>query len=360
MPRILLEKRRETPWWLDVALPGVSVALALGAGALLLLALGVSPWEAYGVMLRGSLGDWYGVGETVVKAIPLATAGLAVALAFRMQVWNIGAEGQIYMGALATAAAVRYAFVDHFLVMLLLMIAASALAGGLWGALAGWLKGRWGVNEIISTLMMNYIAVYLVDYFIYGPWRDPASLGFPMTAPFPEAARLPQFFDSRVHVGLLFALLLAGAISFFFRWTRWGFEIRVLGENPRGAHYAGIPYVRNVVLLMFLSGAVAGLAGMGEIAGLQGRLQHGFSAGYGYTAIIVAWLARLNPLAILGVAFFLGALLVGGDTLQVVMRLPLASTQIIQGCILIFLLGGDVLRTHRIRWLHREKPASGR
>ncbi len=355
MPRVLLEKRRETPWWIDVALPVVSVALALGAGGVLLLALGVSPWEAYGAMFRGSLGDWYGLGETVVKAIPLATAGLAVALAFRMQVWNIGAEGQLYMGALATAAAVRYAFVENFFVMLPLMIVVSGLAGGLWGALAGWLKGRWRVNEIISTLMMNYIAVYLVDYFIYGPWRDPASLGFPMTAPFPPAARLPQFFDSRVHLGIMVTLLLAVALWLFFQWTRWGFEVRVLGENPRAAHYAGIPYVRNVVLLMFLSGAIAGLAGMGEIAGLQGRLQHGFSPGYGYTAIIVAWLARLNPLAILGVAFFLGSLLVGGDTLQVVMRLPLASTQIIQGCILIFLLGGDVLRTHRIRIFRQEK-----
>lgn len=354
MPRILLEKRLETPLWIGVALPAVSVLLALGAGAVLLLALGVSPLEAYGAMFRGALGDWYGIGETTVKAIPLATAGLAVALAFRMQVWNIGAEGQIYIGALATAAAVRYAFVDNFWIMLFLMLLAAGVAGGLWAALGGWLKAQWRVNEIISTLMMNYIAVYLVDYFIYGPWRDPASLGFPMTAPFPDAARLPLFFDSRVHLGVLSALLLAVAIHVFFRWTRWGFEVRVLGENPRAALYAGIPYVRNVVLLMFFSGALAGIAGMGEIAGLQGRLQHGFSAGYGYTAIIVAWLARLHPPAILGVAFFLGALLVGGDTLQVVMRLPLASTQIIQGCILFFLLGGDVLRTHRIRILRRD------
>jgi len=354
MPRLWLEKRKDIPWWIGGTLSVFSVVLALGAGGGLLLALGVSPWEAYVTMFRGALGNWYGLSETVVKAIPLAMAGLAVSLAFRMQVWNIGAEGQILLGALATAATVRYAFVDNFFVMLFLMMLSAALAGGLWGALAGWLKGRWRVNEIISTLMMNYIALHTVDYFIYGPWRDPASLGFPMTAPFPPAARLPLFLDTRVHLGIFFALILAGALYFFFRWTRWGFEVRVLGENPQVAHYAGIPYVRNVVLLMFFSGALAGLAGMGEIAGLQGRMQPGFSPGYGYTAIIVAWLARLNPGAILGVAFFLGALLVGGDTLQVVLRLPLASTHIIQGCILIFLLGGDVWRTHRIR-LFRDK-----
>jgi simple sugar transport system permease protein len=196
--------------------------------------------------------------------------------------------------------------------------------------------------------MMNYIAILLTEYFIYGPWRDPSSLGFPMTAPFPDAARLPLFGGTRVHVGLILAILLALVFRVLYRWTRWGFELRVIGNNANAARYAGMDYMKNVLLAMFVSGAVAGIAGMTEVAGLQGRIQPGFSSGYGYTAIIVAWLARLNPLGTILVSFLLGALLVGGDTLQVVMRLPLASVQVLQGLILFCVLGGEFFRNYRI------------
>lgn len=349
--RVVTEKRVRVPVWLEVLVPVGAVMGALIAGAVLLALLGVSPLAAYAAMLRGSLGDWYGISETLVKAVPLTLAGLAVALSFRMQVWNIGAEGQLYMGALAAAAAVRFAFVDNSLVMFCLMAGAAALAGGTWGAFAGYLKARWNVNEIITTLMLNYIAIHAVDYFVYGPWKDPASLGFPMTASFPAAARLPQFFDSRVHLGIFFAVVFAVLFHIVFRWTKWGFEVRVIGANPKAAQYAGINFLRNAVLVMFVSGAVAGFSGMCEMAGLQGRLQHGFSPGYGYTAIIVAWLARLNPLALMGVAFLLGALLVGGDTLQVVMRLPLSSIQVLQGLILFAVLGAEYFLTYRVRFI---------
>ncbi len=348
------EKRVDVPRWLDGVIPLVAVAGALAFSGMLLLFLGVSPLEAYWAMLRGALGDWYGISETLVKAIPLALCGMGVTLAFRMKVWNIGAEGQFYLGCLATAAAVRYFPAENGLIMFLVMFAFAAFAGGLWGAIPGFLKARWSVNEIITTLMLNYVALHLADYFVYGPWRDPASLGFPMTPPFHEAARLSPYFDSRLHSGIFIALLAALALRFVFQWTKWGFEIRVVGQNPRGAHYAGIPYLRNLVLVMFLSGALAGLAGMCEIAGLQGRLQHGFSAGYGYTAIIVAWLARLNSLAVLLVSFLLGIILVGGDTLQIVLGLPLASTQIIQGLILFFVLGGEFFRYYKISLRRKE------
>lgn len=352
-----LEPRLEVPRWVNLAVPAGSLVLALLAGGALFALLGVDPLEAYREMFRGALGSGYGVSEVVVKAIPLTLTGLAGALCYKMLLWNIGMEGQLHLGALATVAAVRFCFVDDPLVMFLLMTLGAALAGGLWAALAGFLKGRFHVNEIITTLMLNYIGILLVDYFIYGPWKDPTSLGFPMTAAFPDAARLFHFGDTRIHLGLLVALAVAVAFRVLLRWTQWGFEIRVIGENPKAAAYGGIPLLRNVVLVMFLSGAVAGLAGMGEVAGLQGRLARGFSTGYGYTGIIVAWLARLNPLAIPLVAFFLGILLVGGDTLQIVMGLPLASTQVLQGLILFFLLAGETFCRYWLRPVRRREEA---
>ncbi len=351
---VKVEKRLYRPKWVSVLIPVAGLIMALIAGGFFLFLLGVSPFEAYSEMISSSLGNSYGLSETIVKAIPLAMAGIAVMLSFKMLIWNIGAEGQIVIGALATTAVVRYAYVDNSLLMFLMMFCAAGLAGGLWAAFAGYLKARWNVNEIITTLMMNYIALHLVDFFVYGPWRDPASLGFPMTKPYPEVARLYQFFGTRVHIGIIVAFLLGILFYWIFKNTRWGYEIKVIGENPRAADFAGINYVWNVVFVMFLSGAIAGIAGMSEIAGLQGRLQHGFSGGFGYTAIIVAWLARLNPLAILFVSFLMGALLVGGDSLQIVMRLPLSSTLVIQGLILFFILGGEFFRRYRIKIFKRK------
>ena len=313
-----LEPRLEVPRWVNLAVPAGALVLALIAGGVLFALLGVNPLQAYGEMFKGALGSAYGASEVVVKAIPLTLTGLAGALCYRMLLWNIGMEGQLHLGALA-----------------------------------GFLKARFHVNEIITTLMLNYIGILLVDYFIYGAWKDPTSLGFPMTAAFPDAARLFHLGDTRIHLGLLLALGVAAVFRVVLRWTRWGYEIRVIGENPKAAAYGGIPLLRNVVLVMFVSGAVAGLAGMGEVAGLQGRLARGFSTGYGYTGIIVAWLARLNPLAVPLVAFFLGILLVGGDTLQIVMGLPLASTQVLQGLILFFLLAGETFCRYRVRPVRR-------
>jgi len=353
--RILLRKRYHSTLLFEGLLSLLSVVAALLLAGIALGFFGVSPIKAYHAMFSGALGSWYGVGEVGVKAIPLMIAGVAVALAFRMKIWNIGAEGQIYIGALAATAAVRCVQSGSSVSMLATMAIFAMAAGGIWGCLAGFLKARWSVNEIIATLMLNYIAIHLVEFFIYGPWRDPSSLGFPMTAPFPLSARLPQYFGRRVHMGIFAALLLVMLFRLVIRWTRWGFEIRAIGDNPKAAGYAGIDYGNNVLLVMFISGAIAGLAGMIEISGLQGRLQHGFSPGYGYTAIIVAWLARLNPMGIVIVSLFLGVLLVGGDTLQIVMRLPLASVQVIQGFILFSVLASEFFRNYRLQIVKRER-----
>jgi simple sugar transport system permease protein len=233
--------------------------------------------------------------------------------------------------------------------MLFGMMVCAILAGGLWGAIAGFLKGKWNVNEIIATLMLNYIALYLMDFLLYGSWKDPTSMGFPMTTPFPPAARLWVFGGTRLHGGFVLALVLAVITWFVIRKTQWGFEIRVIGENKNAARYAGIGIMKNIVLVMFVSGAIAGLCGMCEVAGLSGRLGRGFSVGYGFTGVIVAWLAKLNALALPFAAFLMGVLLVGGDTLQVVMSLPLSSVQVIQGLILFCVLGGEIFRNYRLR-----------
>ncbi len=340
-------KRYDQPLWLDIAIPVAGLVLAFGTSGIFLAAMGVSPLEAYREMYISAFGDSYGLSESMVKAIPLTMTAIAVMLSFKMLIWNIGAEGQIFMGAIAAAAAVRYFPMENHWAMMAVMAAIAIFAGGIWAATAGYLRARWNVNEIITTLMMNYIAIHLMDYFVYGPWRDPSSLGFPMTAPFPESARLVELGWGRVHSGLYLALGLVLVTWWVFKRTRWGYEIRVIGENPKAATFAGMDYVKNVVIVMFISGALAGLAGMSEVAGLQGRLQHGFTGGFGYTAIIVAWLARLNPLAIAVVSFLMGGLLVGGESLQIVMGLPIASTLVVQGCILFFILAGEFFRRYR-------------
>jgi simple sugar transport system permease protein len=338
-----------------------SIFLAFVAGGVFLYAQGVSPLAAYLMILRSAFGSAYDLSETAVKALPLAMVSLAVMLCFTMLIWNIGAEGQALTGALAAAAVVRYfpSPMENRAAMLSLMALAAALAGGLWAGIAGFLKARWDVNEIITTLMLNYIAIRLLEYFVYGPWRDPSSLGFPMTRPFPGPARLPSLWGTRIHMGLYALLFLTALMELGLRKTRWGYEIRVLGSNSRAARYAGMNYAGGVVAVMFLSGAIAGFAGMCEVSGLQGRLQAGFSAQYGYTAIIVAWLSHLNPALSLLVAFMLGALLVGGEALQIGMGLPLASAMILQGLILFFVLGGEFFHNYRVRLVSCKHGGNG-
>jgi simple sugar transport system permease protein len=271
-----------------------------------------------------------------------------VAIAFRMLFWNIGAEGQYALGGIAAA------FVPLFLgdqlpgfLLLPLMIVMAILAGAVWALIPAALKAFLQVNEILTTLMMNYVAILLAEYLYLGPWRDPGGFGFPGTAEFPRAAWLPNL-TGRVHAGLLLALAAAALVWFIMARTRWGYEIRVIGENARAARYSGMSIGRNVVLVMLLSGGLAGLAGMSEVAGIAHRLGKGFTVGYGYTAIIVAWLAALNPVGVVFVAFLMAALLVGGEALKT-MGLPQAVSGVLQGAILFFVLGGTIFVNYRVR-----------
>lgn len=357
--RLVIEKRLEYSRLIAFLVPIVSVVLALLAGAVLLALAGANPWVTYKAMALGAFGSKYNVSETMVKAIPLMLCGLGVSVAFRMLFWNIGAEGQLAVGGIA-AAGVALFWADRIPPPLLLpaMVVAGFLGGALWALIPALLKAYLRVNEIITTLMMNYIAILWVEHLFYGPWKDPQGYGFPGTAQFPEAAWLPRLPGTRFHLGLALAVVAALFIWIVLRRTKWGYEIRVIGENPRAANYAGINIVRNIVLVMILSGGLAGLAGMSEVAGISHRLQKGLTVGYGYTAIIVAWLGRLNPWGVLVVAILLAGLLVGGDQIQITMQLPAAVALVLQGAILFFVLGGSLFAQYRIRLERRTGSAA--
>lgn len=357
--KILFEKRLTKSRSAGVLVPILSFFLALIMGGLILLSFGINPLEAYSVMVKGSFGSTYAFSETLVIATPLILTGLGVAIAFRMLFWNIGAEGQLAVGGIAAT------FVALFLsdalpdfLTLPVMVIFAILAGAIWGLIPAILKATINVNEILTTLMMNYIAILGVEYLYLGPWRDPDGYGFPGTAPFPDEALLPRFFG-RVHWGLAFGLLAAALMWFILSRTRWGYEIRVIGENREAARYTGMNIARNILLVMLFSGGLAGLAGMAQVSGVAHRLYQGLTVGYGYTAIIIAWLSSLNPIAIPFVSVFMAALLVGGDQLQIAMQIPAAVADILQGAILFFVLGGGIFVNYRIRLLRGVEEAGG-
>jgi len=354
--RLVIEKRLESSRLVAFLVPIASIVLALLAGAALLAAAGVNPWQTYRAMALGAFGSRYSLSETLVKAIPLMLTGLGVSIAFRMLFWNIGAEGQLAMGGFG-AAGVALFLADKIPDPLLLpaMFVAAFLGGALWGLIPAGLKAALGVNEIITSLMLNYVAILWIEHLFYGPWKDPQGYGFPGSAQFPKAAWLPRL-TGRVHAGLIIAIVAAAFLWIVLGRSKWGYEIKVIGENPRAARYAGMSLARNIALVMLLSGGLAGLAGFGEVAGISHRLQKGLTVGYGYTAIIVAWLARLNPWGVLLVAFLLAGLLVGGDQIQITMGLPAAMALVLQGAILFFVLGGALFAQYRLR-LVRRPPA---
>jgi ABC-type uncharacterized transport system permease subunit len=361
---IKLEKRLQPSQTIAYLVPAASFVLALLFGAILLSLAGANPWQTYRAMLEGALGtpaqwrdgQFYSLTETLVKATPLMLTGLGVSIAFRMLFWNIGAEGQLVMGGFAAGAIALWMpellpFVPHW-AYLPLMVVGGVLAGALWGLIPALLKAYLRVNEIIITLMLNYIAILWLQHLYYGPWKDPKGFGFPGTAQFPDYAWLPRL-TGRLHVGIIFAVVAAALVWLVLDRTRWGYEIRLIGENIVSARYAGVSITRNIVLVMLLSGGLAGLAGMAEVAGISHRLQQGLAVGYGFTAIIVAWLAKLNPWGVILVSILLAALLVGGDQIQISMGLPASVALVLQGAILFFMLGGDIFTRYRLRIVRR-------
>jgi simple sugar transport system permease protein len=353
--RIRIERTQIQPRWLRWLSPLILVIVALIVGAGLLAITGAHPWPIYQRMAELAFGSAFGWSDTTIKATPLILAGLGVSIAFRMRLWNIGAEGQLYLGAfMATGVALHWLPADSpTWLMLTVMAIAGFIGGALWGMVPGILKAKLNVNEIITTLMLNYVAILWNNFFIYGPWSE---RGFGLTPQFPRTAWMPRLTDyasalpflrgMTAHFSIFLALILAFILWIVWQRTRWGFEVTVVGDNPRAARYAGINLTRNIILVMALSGGLAGLAGMSEVAGVVHRLQERFSPGYGFTAIIVAWLAKLHPLGIILVSYLFAGLLVGADAIQ-----PAGIAQLLQGVILFVVVGGEMLLYYRVRFV---------
>ena len=351
---IRIEPRLNVPRWLAPLVSVGAIVVALLLGAVVLKLVGGDPLAAYAHIGRAAFGDIGVFSDTLVKATPLIMVGLACSVAFRMRLWNIGAEGQFYMGALGASAVILSGLVPETAsrpVTIAVMLVAGMLCGAAWGFIPGWLKARLRVNEIITTLMMNYIAVALVNFFVFGVWSEG---GFQMSKTFQKAAWLPRLADYAkeftafrgltTHFGLVFGVVAAVVVWYILYRSLWGYEIRLIGDNARAAEYAGINITRNTVLVMMLSGAMAGLAGMSEIAGVVHRLQTSISPGYGFTGIIIAWLAKLNPLVVIPVSILFGGLILAGREIQ-----PSGVPRLIQGIILFMLIASEVLLRYRIR-----------
>jgi general nucleoside transport system permease protein len=314
------------------------IGLALAIYTLLLLVYGRDPLQAYSDILSSTLGTKFGVSEVLVKMIPLVLCGLAVAVPARVGLVNVGGEGQLFMGAMAaTWGTLAFASLPAWL---LLPVAAGLgfLGGAVWAGICGFLRARNWLNEVFSTMLLNYLAVLIVAYLVFGPWRDPTSANYPQSRLFPTSGWLPTLADTRVTVFLFVAILGVALFAFVLAGTRWGLEIRALGGNPEAARRNGVAVTRYLVILMIIGGGLAGLAGMGEVAGLHHRLNPGVSSSYGYLGFLVSWLAGHRPGLIPVMAFVLAVLASGGDILQITQGLPYAAVTVLMALILFVVL----------------------
>ena len=360
--RISLEPRLDLPpRWFPAAVSIGAIIVALIIGGIVIAFAGGDPFRSYAHIAKASFGDIGVLSDTIVKATPILFTSLACIIAFRMKLWNIGAEGQFIMGAFGASFVILWpvlpADASPWLYIPLMMIA-SMITGALWGLIPGYLKAYLRVNEIISTLMLNYIAVSWINFWIFGVWSEG---GFQMTPKVPENAWLPRLSDFAktiptfrgltTHMGFLIGIVAAVVVWLIIYRSRWGYEIRLIGDNPQAARYAGINIAHNTVLVMMLSGALAGLGGMSEVSGMVHRLQTSpVAAGYGFTGIIVAWLSKLNPLVAIIVSILFGALILAGREIQ-----PSGVPKMIQGIILVCLIASDFLLRYRVRIVRTEE-----
>jgi simple sugar transport system permease protein len=313
--------------------------MALAVFAALLTVAGKNPLKAYADTILYVFGNAYGFSELLVRMTPLLLTAVAAALPARIGLINVGAEGQLYMGAwLATAGALALDDQPAFIVLPALTVL-GFVGGGSWALIAGVLRALRLVNETISTLLLNYVAPLIVSFFIFGPWRSPESASYPQSPAFADAARLPTFFHSRVHAGLVYALACLALYWFVLNRTRFGLDMRAIGGNPEAARRLGIPMARYTLAVMFVAGGVAGLAGMAEVAAIQGRLVSELSPGYGFIGFLVSWLAGMRAGGIVAMSFLFAVISSVGDILQITQGLPFAVVNILMAVILFMVLG---------------------
>ena len=349
--RLVLERRAETPLLLKLGSPLLAVALTLVSAVVIFAALGKDPWMALQVYFILPLSDFWGIQEVAVKATPLVLNSLGLALCYRSNNWNIGAEGQFLVGAMAggwLALATHGAPNGPW--VLPAMLAVGAIGGALFALIPALLKTRFGANEILTSLMLVYVAELLLDWLVRGPWRDPQGFNMPVTVTFEAEAIVPILFDGgRLNIGTPIALLAVAIMAVLVSRTLKGFEIRLVGEAPRAARFAGFDEKKLTLLVFAVAGGLAGLAGILEAAGTVRMLQPGLSPGYGFTAIIVAFLGRLNPVGCLVAGIFLAVTFIGGENAQIMLRLPLDVTRVMQGLLLFYVLACDTLLLYRPR-----------
>jgi ABC-type uncharacterized transport system permease subunit len=359
MPRFKITDREQISTPTAILILVLSLTAGMIVVGFIFLACHVNPLFAFQKIFSGSFGSLYGFKETITKAIPLMLIGGGLALVFKAKFWNIGAESQLLMGAIfGTWVGLNWGPSLPAGVIVPLMFVAGFIGGAIWGLIPAVLKLRFSINEVISTLMLNYICAEFLTLLIVGPWKSPNKFGFPYTDDLPQSAILSLIPETRIHtVTLILAVTAAVFLTIVIYKTRFGYEVRVIGENPEAARYAGIDFTRTTLLIMAISGGMAGLAGVGEVAGIHHYLSYPdtISSGYGFTAIIVAWLAKLNPFYVIFSAIFFAGILVGGDAIQISLGLPAATVEIFNGTLLIFLIMGDFFTKNKVRLLLGER-----
>jgi len=348
------EQRTEPSPLMSYLSPAIAVGLMLLSGMALFLVLGRNPFVGFKIFFLNPVKDLYGVSELMLKATPLMLCAVGLSVGFRANVWNIGAEGQFLVGALA-AGGVALHFpnsTSHFL--LPGMVLAGALGGMAWAAIPAWLRTRFNANEILTSLMLVYVAQLMVSWLVHGPWKDPDGFNFPQTQMFQAKAILPVLVEgNRVNVALFIAMgaLIIGWV--FMNRSFVGYQMKVAGQAENAGRYAGFSSKRTIWLGMLVGGALAGIAGMSEVAGPVGQITEHISPGYGFAAMIVAFVGRLNPVGILFASLLLALLYVGGEQVQQYLQLPSAISSVFQGMLLFFLLASDVFINFRLRRMAR-------
>ncbi len=337
---------------------GLVIAAAFLVGAIFLSLLGKNPLQAYHVLISRGLGSSFGVSETLIKMAPLLIVSAGLLIALKASVWNIGVDGQFLVGAcLAGVVAPKLAGAIPLVPMLFISALAGVLGGMLWGVIPALLKVRYGLNEIITTIMMNYVAVYLTSWLVKGPFKDPQVVP-PQTAVVPEAFRLPPIPFTPVHIGLLVGLIAVLVVYLLFRNTTFGFKLWVLGQNPRTAIHAGMRVSRLTVLALLLSAGFAGLAGANDVLGVKGMFQGEWNPGYGLTGFALVFLARLDSLWVVPFAYFFSFLLLGGEIMSRSANIPVYFVDVLEGLMLVFFAVGVYLERTLAERDRRRVPAT--
>ena len=348
--RLKIEPRREPSRALVYATPVFAIALTLLSGLFLFALMGYDPLSTLYYFFVAPLLTLFGLSEIMLKAAPLILIAVGLAMGFKANVWNIGAEGQLTCGAIAAGGVALWLWGEEGIWILPLVCLAGVLGGLLYAAIPAFLKTRFEVNEILTSLMLSYVATLLLSTLVFGPWKDPMGFNFPQSRMFSESAILPIILEgTRLHAGTVVALLIAVAVWVLMSFTLIGFELRVVGLAPAAARFAGFDRKRLIWLALLSSGGFAGLAGAFEVVGPIGQLVPVISPGYGFTAIIVAFLGRLHPLGIILAGLLMALSYIGGENAQIEVGLPQAVTGVFQGLLLFFLLASDFLARYRIR-----------